>query len=135
MTVTEAETETPEVTDEVPRLCKQLLRTADSSRARASVQALAEERTILEMPAVRRALVVDTSCGARADFEGLSGLQYGLGLDEQQRVFLDLVLSMMGIGITTLASVEDLDERRLPIILRAILRLAGNDTIAVGTRL
>ncbi|MCT9142148.1 hypothetical protein [Streptomyces violarus] len=26
-------------------------------------------------------------------------------------------------------------DRRLPIILRAILRLAGNDTIAVGTRL
>ncbi|MER7402299.1 hypothetical protein ABT373_07305 [Streptomyces sp. NPDC000070] len=42
---------------------------------------------------------------------------------------------MVGIGITTLASVEDLDDRRLPIILRAILRLAGHETIAVGTRL
>jgi hypothetical protein len=42
---------------------------------------------------------------------------------------------MVGIGLTTVASVQDLDERRLPIILRAILRLAGNDTIAVGTRM
>ncbi|CAL9308358.1 hypothetical protein [Streptomyces sp. SudanB52_2052] len=42
---------------------------------------------------------------------------------------------MVGIGITTLASVEDLDDRRLPIMLRAILRLAGNDDIAVGRRL
>ncbi|OUD00007.1 hypothetical protein [Streptomyces swartbergensis] len=135
MTTPEAGTEAPEVSDEVSNLCKQLLRTAKSPRARAAVQALAEERTILEVPAVRRALVVDTSRGAKANFEGLSGLQYGLGLDEQQRTFLGLVLSMVGIGITALASVEDLDERRLPIILRAILRLAGNDTIAVGTRL
>lgn len=33
------------------------------------------------------------------------------------------------------ASSKAPDERRLPIVLRAILRLAGNDTIAVGTRL
>jgi hypothetical protein len=135
MTTPEAETEAPEVSDEVSRLCEQMLRTAKTSRHRAAVQALVDERTILEVPAVRHALVVDTSRGARANFEGLSGIQYGLGLDEQQRTFLGLVLSMVGIGITTLASVEDLDDRRLPIILRAILRLAGNDTIAVGTRL
>ncbi|MET7764833.1 hypothetical protein [Streptomyces sp. NPDC005336] len=133
--MTTTETETPEATDELPRLCKQLVRTAKSSRVRAAVQALVEEQTILSVPAVRHALIVDTSRGQKADFEGLSGLQYGLGLDEQQRVFLSLVLSMVGTGITTLASVEDLDERRLPIVLRAILRLAGNDTIAVGTRL
>ncbi|MET9762075.1 hypothetical protein ABZ016_23965 [Streptomyces sp. NPDC006372] len=135
MSTAETEDATPEVTDELPRLCKQLVRTAKSSRVRAAVQALAEEQTILSVPAVRHALVVDTSRGAAARFEELSGLQYGLGLDEQQRVFLSLVLSMVGIGITTLASVEDLDDRRLPIVLRAIIRLAGNDTIAVGTRL
>jgi hypothetical protein len=42
---------------------------------------------------------------------------------------------MVGVGLTTIAAVQDLDERRLPIILRAFLRLAGNDTIAVGTRM
>jgi hypothetical protein len=135
MTTPKTETETPEVSDELSRLCKQLVRTAKSPRDKAAVQALVEERTILELPAVRQALIVDTSHGAKVSLEALSGRQYGLGLNEQQLSFLGLVLSMFGIGITTLAAVQDLDDRRLPIILRAILRLAGNETIAVGTRL
>ncbi|MFJ8047796.1 hypothetical protein [Streptomyces luteogriseus] len=128
-------TETSEVTDEWSRLCKQLARTAKSSRDKAAVQALVDERTILELPAVRRALIVDTNRGAKVSLESLSGRQYGLGLDAQQLSFLGLVLSMFGIGITTLAAVQDLDDRRLPILLRAILRLSGSETIAVGTRL
>lgn len=132
MTITESEV--PTETDELQALGEDLLRNANS-RHQMAVQALIEERTILSVPAVQHALVVDTRKGRAPRFEGLSGLQYGLGLDEQQRTFLDLVLSMVGMGITTLASVEDLDDRRLPIILRAILRLAGNETIAVGTRL
>ncbi|WP_086563443.1 hypothetical protein [Streptomyces africanus] len=116
-------------------LCEHLVRTASSPLDRAAVQALVEERTILEVAAVRYALIVDTEHGPTAHFEGLSGWQHALGLDEEQRSFLGLVLSMVGIGHTTVASVQDLDERRLPIILRAILRLAGNDTIAVGTRM
>ena len=135
MTITETQPETLEAPDELSRLCKQLARTAKSSRDKAAVQALVEERTILELPAVQRALIVDTSRGAKVSLESLSGRQYGLGLDEQQLSFLGLVLSMFGIGITTLAAVQDLDDRRLPIILRAILRLSGNETIAVGTRL
>ncbi|MFH9584041.1 hypothetical protein ACH4MW_12105 [Streptomyces luteogriseus] len=138
MTGIQAETAMPAAPDpeeEFRRLCKQLLRTARSSRDKAAVQALIEERTILKLPAVRRGLIVDTSRGAKVGFEGLSGRQYGLGPDEQQLSFLGLVLSMFGIGITTLAAVRDLDDRCLPIILRAILRLAGNETIAVGTRL
>ncbi|MEU0242733.1 hypothetical protein ABZ192_00105 [Streptomyces sp. NPDC006235] len=116
-------------------LCEQLVRTATSPLDRAAVQALVEERTILEVAAVRHALIVDSEHGPTAHFEGLSGWQHTLGFDEEQRSFLGLVLSMVGIGLTTVASVQDLDERRLPIILRAILRLAGNDTIAVGTRM
>ncbi|MEU9228570.1 hypothetical protein AB0D40_29885 [Streptomyces massasporeus] len=135
MTIIATGTETPEVAGELSRLCKQLLCTAKSSRDRAAVQALVEERTILELPAVQHALIIDTSRSAKVGLEALSGRQYGLGLDEQQLAFLGLVLSMFGIGITTLAAVQDLDDRRLPIILRAILRLSGNDTIAVGTRL
>ncbi|MFD5479003.1 hypothetical protein [Streptomyces hawaiiensis] len=138
MSGTEAETVMPEAPDpeeEFQRLCKQLLRTAKSHRDKAAVQALVEERTILEIPAVRRALIIDTWRGSKVCLEALLGRQYGLGLDEQQLSFLGLVLSMFGIGITTLAAVQDLDDRRLPIILRAILRLSGNETIAVGTRL
>ncbi|MGW0860974.1 hypothetical protein [Streptomyces sp. NPDC002611] len=122
-------------TPDFHELCEQLARAAESPSARTVVQALAEERTILDIAAARYALTVDVSGGAMACFEGLAGRQYTLGLDERQRAFLGLVLSMVGIGLTTVASVQDLDERRLPIILRAIVRLAGNDTIAVGTRM
>ncbi|MFB6845963.1 hypothetical protein ACFCXS_14010 [Streptomyces sp. NPDC056373] len=138
MTITETETAVPEALDpekELQLLGEQLMRTAKTPRDKAAVRALVEERTILELPAVRRALIVDSGRGAKVSFEGLSGRQYGLGLDEQQLSFFGLVLSMFGIGITTLAAVRDLDDRRLPIILRAILLLAGNETIAVGTRL
>ncbi|MEV3967700.1 hypothetical protein AB0K68_06105 [Streptomyces sp. NPDC050698] len=138
MTGTEVETAAPEAPgpeEEFQRLGRHLLRTAKNAPHRAAVQALVEERTILSLPAVQRALVVDTSRGQAARFKNLSGRQYGLGLDEGQRDFLGLILSMLGMGITTLASVQDLDDRRLPIILRAIVRLAGNETIAVGTRL
>ncbi|GGW79446.1 hypothetical protein [Streptomyces lomondensis] len=135
MTTPEAEPSTPDAEDEFQRLGEQLLRTAKSSRTRAAVQALVEERTILSVPAVRHALIVDTDDGEMAHFEGLSGRQHGPDLDEGQRAFLHLVLSMVGIGITTLTSVQDLNDRRLQIMLRAILRLAGNDKLAVGRRL
>ncbi|MFF7310573.1 hypothetical protein [Streptomyces sp. NPDC008137] len=132
---TTTEPEPPVEDDPLQALGKQLLRTATSPGARSAVQALLDERTVLEVPAVQRALVVDTGRGQRADFDGLLGRLYTLGLDEQQRSFLGLVLSMVGIGMTTIAAVQDLDERCLPIILRAVLRLADNDTIAVGTRI
>ncbi|OUD00493.1 hypothetical protein [Streptomyces swartbergensis] len=130
---TDTDTESDDA--EFQDLCEQLVRTATSPLDRAAVRALVEERTILKATAVRYALIVDTDHGPTAHFEGLSGRQYTLGLDEGQRSFLGLVLSMVGIGLTTIAAVQDLDERRLPIILRAFLRLAGNDTIAVGTRM
>ncbi|MFI0139636.1 hypothetical protein [Streptomyces luteogriseus] len=138
MTSTETETTVPETADpeaEYEQLSAELLRNTRIRRHRAAVQALVEERTILSLPAVQRALIVDSRKGRAAQLTELSGRQYALGLDEGQRKFLGLVLSMVGIGITTLASVEDLDDRRLPIILRAILRLAGNEDIAVGRRL
>ena len=138
MTDTEAETAVPEAADpeaEYQQLSTELLRNTKIRRHRAAVQALVEERTILSLPAVQRALIVDSRKGRAAQLTELSGRQYTLGLDEGQRCFLALILSMVGIGVTTLASVEDLDDRRLPIILRAILRLAGNEDIAVGRRL
>ncbi|MFE4703285.1 hypothetical protein ACFRIC_40080 [Streptomyces sp. NPDC056738] len=41
---------------------------------------------------------------------------------------------MLGLSVS-LAAVSGLDERRLAVMLRAIARLAGNDTLAVGTRI
>ncbi|WP_406839741.1 hypothetical protein ACICHK_32885 [Streptomyces sp. AHU1] len=77
------------------------------------------------------------TCPAEANVqrEGLTGRVYCLGLDEEQRAFLGLVPSMVGIGHVPLAAVSDLGERRLAVTLRAVARLAGNDTPAVGMRL
>ncbi|CAM5588310.1 hypothetical protein [Streptomyces purpurascens] len=135
MTTTEPETETPTEDDELQALGEQLLHTARTSPVRTVVQALVEEQTILSAPAVRQALILHTDDGEMAHLEGLAGHVFSLGLDKGQRSFLCLVLSMVGIGMTAIAAVRELDERQLQILLRAILRLAGNDTIAVGTRL
>ncbi|MEU0069534.1 hypothetical protein ABZ027_08315 [Streptomyces sp. NPDC006332] len=116
-------------------LGKHLVLTSETIGERAAAQALAEEESILTRANVRAALIVDGPHGATARWEGLSGRQYTLGLDETQRRFLDLVLSVVGIGHVTIAAVRGLDERRLRIIMRAILRLAENDTLAVGTRI
>ncbi|WP_329190549.1 hypothetical protein [Streptomyces sp. NBC_01428] len=42
---------------------------------------------------------------------------------------------MLGIGNTPLSAASELGERRLAIILRAITRLARNDTLIVGWRI
>lgn len=124
----------PEEADVLP-LGELLVASAKSARDRAATQALAEEGELILRPAVRAALVVREDGRMTCRWEGLSGRLYTLGLDEDERAFLGLVLSMVGIGLHILSAVPDLDERRLSIILRAILRLAGNDRIAVGTRL
>jgi hypothetical protein len=66
MTITEAETavlEAPDPAEEFQRLGAQLRRTAETPRDKAAVQALVEERTILELPAVRR----DPAAGRERD--------------------------------------------------------------------
>ncbi|MFE9446496.1 hypothetical protein ACFYO2_48250 [Streptomyces sp. NPDC006602] len=130
------ETEPRPVTRDEPDLeglGEQLLCTA-SPHDLAATRALVEERSILARKNVRSALIVDSPGGASCRWENLSGMQYTLGLDEQQRQFLGLVLSMVGIGHITIAAVQNLEERHLRIIVRAILQLTGNDTMAVGTR-
>lgn len=126
-------TETDE--PEAPTLGEQLLASATYTRERAATQALVEEETILALDSVRRLLVVESEDGPACDWERLMGRLYGLGLDEEQRAFLGLVLGMTGIGLHTLSTVEKLDERRLLILMRAMPTLAGNDRIAVGTRI
>lgn len=120
---------------DTPELGQLLVESATRPRDRIAAQALAEEESILALRHVRRLLVEENRGAMTARWENLMGRQYALGLDAQQRAFLGLVLSMLGIGHITLAAVEDLDERRLLIIQRAILKLSGNDRIAVGTRL
>lgn len=112
-----------------------LLQSARGSRERAATQALVEEETVLAHRRVRDALLIEEDGRPACHWEGLMGKLYGLGLDEQQREFLGLVLGMVGIGLHTLTAVRALDERRLLVLMRAIPTLADNDRIAVGTRM
>jgi hypothetical protein len=120
---------------DVPELGALLAASAKNNRDRIAAQALDEEATILARDNVRTALVEKQDGHMVARWEGLSGRLYTLGLDDAERAFLGLILSIVSIGSVTLAAVEELDERRLLIIQRAILRLAGNDRIAIGTRM
>lgn len=117
-----------------PALGELLLRSAASLRERTAVQALVEEGELLAQNNVRMALVTKEDGFMTCRWESMARRLYTLGLDEGERVFLGLVLSIVGVQRTYLAAVRDLDERRLKIVLRAMVRLAGNDRIAVGTR-
>ncbi|MFD9584790.1 hypothetical protein ACFWBM_08925 [Streptomyces sp. NPDC059980] len=113
-----------------------LIESATTDRELAAAQALVDETTILSHRSVHGALgLLDLPSEATFRWEGLMGRVYTLGLDREERVFLGLTLSMLGIGNTPLSAVSDLSERRLAIILRAIKRLAGNDNLAVGRRI
>ncbi|MEV0982617.1 hypothetical protein [Streptomyces sp. NPDC049915] len=117
-------------------LGKLLLRSAKSRRERAAAQALVEEGTILGRQSVRQALLVENADGLPVcRWDNMMGRLFTLGLDEDDRTFLGLVLSLLPIGLFTLSAVQDLDERRLQILLRAIVILSGNNRITVGTRL
>ncbi|MFD9497612.1 hypothetical protein ACFWA1_39810 [Streptomyces sp. NPDC060005] len=113
-----------------------LIESATTDRELAAAQALVDEKTILSHRSVHGALgLLDLPSEATVRWEGLMGRVYTLGLDREERVFLGLTLSMLGIGNTPLSAVSDLSERRLAIILRAIKQLAGNDNLAVGRRI
>ncbi|MER7980425.1 hypothetical protein [Streptomyces sp. NPDC095817] len=113
-----------------------LIESATSDRELAAAQALVDEETILSRHSVYGALgLQDLPSEATVSWEGLMGRVYTLGLDHEERVFLGLTLSMVGIGNTPLSAVSDLGERRLAVILRAIARLAGNEPLAVGRRI
>ncbi|MEV6544829.1 hypothetical protein [Streptomyces sp. NPDC051665] len=131
-------TPSPHTTDDepdTPPLGELLVRSAIGLRDRTAVQALAEEELLLARDHVRQALVTQQDGVMACRWEGMSGRLYTLELDESERAFLGLVLSIVGVQQTYLAAMEYLDERRLKILLRAMIRLADNDQIAIGTRM
>ncbi|MDC0769271.1 hypothetical protein [Streptomyces sp. HD] len=117
-----------------PSLGELLVRSAASLRERTAVQALVEEEKLLSRDNVRAALVTKEDGVMTCRWEGLAGRLYTLGLDEGERAFLGLVLSLAGVHRSHLAAVRHLNERRLQTVLQALVRLAGNDRIAIGTR-
>ncbi|MFI6547445.1 hypothetical protein ACIBO9_29805 [Streptomyces prunicolor] len=118
-----------------PPLGQLLVRSAVGLRDRTAVQALVEEELLLARDHVRKALVTQQDGITACRWEGMAGHLYTLGLDEGERAFLGLMLSIVGVQQSHLAAVEYLDERRLKIVLQAMIRLAGNDQIAIGTRM
>jgi hypothetical protein len=120
---------------DAPPLGELLVRSAVGLRERVAVQALVEEEELLALDNVRAALVTKRDGVMTCRWEGMASRLHTLGLEEGDRVFLGLVLSIVGARQSYLAAFENLDERRLKIVLQAILRLSSSDRIAIGTRL
>lgn len=135
MTTTAASSSAPTGDRDTPSLGQLLAASALSPRQRAAVQALVEEKKVIALDNVHAALVAKEDGVMTCRWQRLSARFYTLGLDEEERAFLGLVLSLVGVRQVHLAAVEHLDERRLKIILQAVVRLADNDRIAIGTRL
>ncbi|MFF2021198.1 hypothetical protein ACFVW2_05240 [Streptomyces sp. NPDC058171] len=102
---------------------------------RAAVAALIHEGDVLAREDVRELLVVDTGKRAHCDWPRFEA-QYktALVLDTGERAFLELVVAIGFPRLVPLWQVENLDERRLAVVLRALAALAGAERIAVGTR-
>ncbi|MBA4865895.1 hypothetical protein H1V43_32035 [Streptomyces sp. PSKA54] len=109
---------------------------ATSPRDAAAVAALLEEADLLARDDVRRVLLDETDDGGMAcDWSQLARSLYALDLTEAELAFLGFVLSIAYPSQVALSRVRDLDERRLAVLLRALVTLSGIGTIAVGTRI
>ncbi|MFF2846871.1 hypothetical protein ACFVT5_11115 [Streptomyces sp. NPDC058001] len=102
---------------------------------RAAVAALIEEDELLARDCVHRLLVAEHDGAVSCDWPEFEN-RYTLapGLTSADKAFLALILAIRFPRAVPLWPVELLDDRRLGIVLRAIVALAGSDTIAVGTR-
>lgn len=120
-----------------PALEKLLRKQSTQPRDKAALRALIEEKTILARDNVRQSLIVTNDAGAPVGcaWDRLARDRFGLDLDEEQRIFLDVILSVAGPHHVNLGWLMEIDDRRLAILLRAMTEMAGNDTIAIGTKL
>ncbi|MFI7297002.1 hypothetical protein [Streptomyces sp. NPDC050121] len=135
MTSTAASAGMPSDEPDTPPLSELLVRSAAGLRERVAAQALVEEEELLTRDNVRTALVTKHGGVMTCRWESIAGRLYTLGLDDGERIFLGLVLSIVGVRRSSLADVRYLDEHRLKIVLQALIRLADADWIAIGMRL
>ncbi|MFI5940219.1 hypothetical protein ACIBCB_08110 [Streptomyces uncialis] len=93
------------------------------------------EGDVLARGDVRDLLVVENEAVVFCDWPRFEA-QYRcvLVLDEGEDAFLTLVLATAFPRLVPLWKVEVLGDRRLGIVLRALARLAGSDSVAVGCR-
>jgi hypothetical protein len=116
---------------------KLLSKQSTSVRDRAALRALLEEETVLAGEDVRRSLIVTNDSGTPVGcaWDRLARDRFGLDLDEEQRIVLDVVLSIAGPHHVNLGWLMEINDRRLAVLLRAMTEMAGNNTIAIGTRM
>ncbi|MFJ6566411.1 hypothetical protein ACIQNU_03265 [Streptomyces sp. NPDC091292] len=103
---------------------------------RIAVAALIEEDELLARDSVRRLLVTEhddgtVSCNWLA-FE--ARYTRAPGLTPADKAFLALITAIRFPRNVSLGNLEPLDTRRLCIVLRGMAKLAGSDTVAIGTR-
>lgn len=138
MTATEPFVDTEDTEDTTIRaLEKLLLKETTQPRDKAALRALIEEGTLLDRDTVRRELIVTNDRGTPTGcaWDRLAKNRFGLDLNEEQRIFLDVILSVAGPHHVNLGWLMEIDDRRLAILLRAMTEMAGNNTIAIGTKL
>ncbi|MGW3653459.1 hypothetical protein [Streptomyces sp. NPDC000878] len=133
---TRTETDSSEFAEGAPPLGELLLRSATNLRDRVAVRALVEEGVLLARDTVRTALVVkahdDTvGCG----WERFAQRLCTIHLTDEERAFAHMILSLAGPHQTSLSLVLELDDRRLGIVLRAMVQLSGTDALTVVTLL
>ncbi|MFF2845827.1 hypothetical protein ACFVT5_05800 [Streptomyces sp. NPDC058001] len=102
---------------------------------RAALAALVEEDELLAREWVRRLLVTEHDGAVSCDWLQFEA-RYARapGLTPEDKAFLALIVAVRFPRTVKLWNLELLDDRRLCIALRAMARLAGSDTVAVGTR-
>lgn len=106
-----------------------------TARDRVAVAALVADGELLDRDEIRGALVVKRDGRMACDWERLARRHTLAGsLSESDRAFLVLVLAVARRDAVTLERLALLGHRRLVVVLRALARLGGSDTIAVGER-
>ncbi|MFJ6568922.1 hypothetical protein ACIQNU_15990 [Streptomyces sp. NPDC091292] len=98
--------------------------------------ALIEEDELLAREWVRGLLVTERDDGAvSCDWLAFEArYTRAPGLTSSDKAFLALIVAVRFPRNITFWNLESLGDRRLAIVLRALAKLAGSTTIAVGTR-
>lgn len=123
--------------DTVTPALEKLLKKLTQPRDKAGLRALIEEKTVIAGEAVRRALIVTNDAGTPVGcaWDRLARARFGLVLDEEQRIVLDVILSIASSHHVNLGWLMEIDDRRLAILLRAMAEMAGDNVIAISTRI
>ncbi|MFF2845913.1 hypothetical protein ACFVT5_06245 [Streptomyces sp. NPDC058001] len=101
-----------------------------------AVAALIEEDELLAREWVRGLLVAEHDDGTvSCDWLAFEArYTRAPGRTPADKAFLTLIVAVRFPRNVSLGNLERLDTRRLCIVLRALAKLAGSDTVAVGTR-